>query len=81
MQHFKDVKHQDVQIYFTKNQFPELEFLGPHNKTHGVHGLGTHYHMRFDTKLGHGTYEIFRIPSDCTSFTSIIDQPCVTVIT
>ena len=73
MQHFKDVKHQDVQIYFTKNQFPELEFLGPHNKTHGVHGLGTHYHMRFDTKLGHGTYAVCLIPYSFTSCTYSLD--------
>ena len=50
VQHNKDVDHQDVKIYCSKNQFPGLKFLGPHKKPYGVHGLGKHYHMCFDTK-------------------------------
>ena len=42
-------------MYCDTNQFPELNFLGLYNKTHGVHGLGKHYCMCFDTKLGHVT--------------------------
>ena len=56
VKHNEDVEHQDVKMYCSKNQFPELEFIGPHNKTHGVSGLGKHYHMRFDSVLGHITY-------------------------
>ena len=51
----------------SQNQFPELQFLGPHNKLNCVRGLGNHYHMRFDTKIGHGTCEIYHIPCACTS--------------
>ena len=54
MQHNKKFDNQDVKMYCATNQFPELKFLGTHNKPHGVHGLGKHYHIRFDTKLGHG---------------------------
>ena len=55
VQQNKDVEHQDVKIYCATNQFPELKFLCPNNKKHGVRGLGNNYHMRFDTKLWHGT--------------------------
>ena len=53
MQHNKYVEHQDVNIYCATNQFPELKFLGPQKKPHGVSGLGKNYNIRFDTKLGH----------------------------
>ena len=64
-------------MYCATNQFPGLQFLGTHNKPHGVRGLGKHYHIHFDTKLGHGTCEICHIPCDCTLCTSIMDQPWV----
>ena len=51
----KDVEHQDLKIYSSTNQFPELKFIWPHNKTHSVCGLGNHYHMCFDTKIVPGT--------------------------
>ena len=77
MQHNKDFKDQDVKIYYATNQFPELQFLGTHSKTHGVRGLGKHYHIRFDPKLVHGTCEICHIPCACIFFTSIMDQTWV----
>ena len=43
-------------------------------------GLGKHYHMRFDPKLGYGTYGICCIPCDCTFFTSILDKPWILVL-
>ena len=49
-----DVSHKDVKMYCGTNQFPELPFCGPHTKPHGARGLSKHYHLRFDTKLGHG---------------------------
>ena len=55
MQHNKYVEHQDMQTYYSKNQFPELQFIGPHNRAHVVCGLRKKYHMCFDPKLGHGT--------------------------
>ena len=81
MQHNKYVTHQDVKIYCATNQFPELQFIGTHNKSHGICGLGKHSHMRYDTKLGHVTCTIRRIPCACTPFASILDQPWVTGIT
>ena len=57
-QHNKDVEHQDVKLYCDTNHVPELNFLGTHNKPHGVHELGKHCHMLFDTKIGHGTNAI-----------------------
>ena len=79
MQHNKDVKHQDLKLYCAANHFNELKFLGPHNKPPGVYGLGKHYHMCFDTKLGHVTYSIRHIPCDCTPCTSSLGRtwiPC-----
>ena len=78
VQHNKDVDHQDVKTYCATNQFPEVQFLGPHNKPYGVCVLNNHQHMRFDTKIGHVTCAIRRIPCDCTSCTYVLDQPWVT---
>ena len=75
MQHNKYVEHQDVKMYFAINKFPELQFIGTHVKPHGVNGLDNHYHMRFDTKLGHVTCKICCITCACTAYTSILDQP------
>ena len=77
VQHNKYVEYQDDKMYLDTNQFPEFQFLGPHNKPHGVCGLGKHYHMSFDTKLGHETCEMCRIPCVCTLCTSILDQPFI----
>ena len=57
MQKHEDIEHQDDQMH-TTNQFPLFSFCGSHNKPHGAHGLGKHYHISFDPKLGHGTYAI-----------------------
>ena len=64
-------------MYCATNHFLELNFLVPHNKPHGVHGLGKHHHMRFDTTLGHGTCEIRHTPCAFTLFNSILDQTWV----
>ena len=74
MQNNKYFNNQDVKMYCETNQFPGLQFLGPHKKTHGVHGLCNNYHMHFDTKLGHGTCATHRIPFVCPLCTSMIDQ-------
>ena len=74
VQHNKDFDHQHVKIYCATNQFPELKFLGTHNKQHDVRGLVKHNQVYFDTKLGHSIYAIRRIPCACTSCTSILDQ-------
>ena len=49
-----DVAHKYMKIYGDTKQFPALPFCGPHPKTHGARGLSKYYHLRFDTKLGHG---------------------------
>ena len=77
VQHDKYVKHQEVKFYCAKKQFPELNFVGTHNKPYGVYGLGKNYHMHFYTKLGHGRYEICRIPCEFTLFTYCLDHPWV----
>ena len=78
MQHNKYVEHQEVKIYCATNQFTELNFIEPHNKPHGIGGLGKNYHIRFYPELGHGTYAIHHIPCDCTFCTYTIDQPWIT---
>ena len=42
-----DVENKDVKMYCNTNQFPTLQFCGPHSKPHGARGLGKHYHLRF----------------------------------
>ena len=61
--------------------FTELYFLGPQNKSHGVCGLGKHYHMNFNNKIGHGTYEIHYITYFCPMCTYTIEQPWTPSIT
>ena len=61
-------------MYGATKQFPGFQFLGPHNKPHGVRGLCDHYHMRFDTKLGHVTCEICRIHFASPPYTFMLDQ-------
>ena len=43
-----------VKMYRNTNQLPTLPFCGPHSKPRGARGLGKHYHLRFDPKLGMG---------------------------
>ena len=69
-----DVAHQDVRIYCNTNQFPELPFCGPHSKYHGARGLGKHYHLRFNPKLGNSVFAIRRIPCACVACTLMLDK-------
>ena len=51
-----------------------MPFCGPRLKPRGARGLSKHYHLNFDTKLGHGICAICRISCACVSCTSILDQ-------
>ena len=64
-------------MYCNTNQFPKLPFCGPHSKPHGARGLGKHYHLRFDPKLGMGKCKICRIPCACVAYTSMLDKPWI----
>ena len=59
------------------NEFPALSFRGPRSKLHSSRGLSNNYHLRFDTKLGHGICAIGRIPCACVACTSMLDQPWI----
>ena len=63
------VELKDVKMYCNTNQFPALPFCGSHSKPHGARGMGKHYHLRFDTKLGMGECAIIRIPCACVACT------------
>ena len=76
-----DVAHKYVKIYCVINQFTVLTFCGPHPKPHGARGLSKNHHLSFDTKLGHGIFEIRRIPFACFGCTSILDKPWIYGIT
>ena len=43
-------------------------------------GVGKHYHLRFDTNLGHGICVICRIPCACVVCTSMLDKPWISGI-
>ena len=72
-----DVAQQDVRIYCNTNQFPALPFCGSHSKYHGARGLGKHYHLCFDPKLGNGVCAILHIPCAFVACTSILDKPWI----
>ena len=59
-----DVVHRYVKTYCDTNQLPVLPFYGPHPKPHGARVLRKHYHLRFDTKLGHGicAIDVYHVP-------------------
>ena len=42
--------------------------------------MSKHYHLSFDTKLGHGICEILRILCAFVSCTSVLDQPWISGI-
>ena len=63
------VELKDVKMYCNKNQFPELPFCGTYSKPHGAIGLGKHYHLCFDPKLGMGKCTISCITCACVACT------------
>ena len=63
------VELKDVKMHCNTNKFPALPFCGPHSKPHGARGLGKHYHLHFDPKLGMGVCAIRRIPCACVDCT------------
>ena len=71
----EDVELKDVKMYCNTNQFPKLPFCGPYSKSHGARGIGKHYHLRFDPKLGMGKCAILRIPCAYVACTLILDNP------
>ena len=81
MQNNKDVEHQEVKMYCVTNKIPEFQFLGPHKKPHVVRGLGKHYHVRFDPKIGHGACAMHHTPCGINMCTSMLENPWVTGMT
>ena len=63
--------------FFNTIHFTLFTTYGPHTKPHGVRELSNKYHMWFDRKLGHGTFEICQIPCACVGFMSMLDKPWV----
>ena len=63
------VELKDVKMYCNTNQFPALPFCGPYSKPHGAKGLGKHYHLCFDPKLGMVVCAIHRVPCACVACT------------
>ena len=67
-------------MYCNTNQFPTLPFCGPYSKPHGARGLGKHYNLCFDPKLGMGKCAIIRILCACVTCTSLLDKPWISGI-
>ena len=68
-------------MFCNTNQFPSFPFCGPHKKSHGVRGVGKHYHMVFDQKLGHGIFAIRRIPCACAECIYMLEKPWILGLT
>ena len=75
-----DVELKDVKIYCNTNQFPSLPFCVPYFKPHGARTLSKHYHLRFDSKLGHGVYAILHITCAGVACTSMLNKPWISGI-
>ena len=71
------VELKDLKMHCNTNKFPTLPFCGPHSKSHGARGIGKHYHLCFDPKLGMGKCAILRIPCACVPCTSMLDKPWI----
>ena len=54
-------------MYRDTNQFPVLPFCGPCPSPCGETGLIKHYHLRYNLRLDHGIFAIFRIPCECVA--------------
>ena len=74
------VELKDVKIYCNTNKFPALPFCGPQSKPHGARGMGKHYHLRFDSNLGMGEFEIRHIPCACVACKSMLDKSWISGI-
>ena len=66
-----------VKVYCNKNQLPSLPVCGPHFKPHDARGLGKHYNLRFNPKLGMRECAIRFIPCACVACTLIMDKPWI----
>ena len=62
-----DVDYSSFKMSCNSNQFPTLQFCGPHNEPHGVHGLINSYNLPLDHTLVHGIYVIKCILCTCVS--------------
>ena len=60
--------------------FPSLTFCGLHTKKHGVKGSSKHYHMRFNTKIGHVICEICRTTCACDECKYILDKSWINIL-
>ena len=69
-----------MKMYGNTNQLPALTFGGPNQKPHGARGLIKHYHLHFYPKIGNDMCEILCITCTCVACTSMIDQPCIFVL-
>ena len=67
----------DVKMYCNKNQFPTIPLYVPHSKPHDARGLGKHYHLRFDPKVGMEVCAIRHIPCACVACTPMMDKPWI----
>ena len=72
-----DVAHKYLIMYCNTNQFPALQFCGPHSRPHGARGMLKHYHLRFYPKLCNGVCENCRIPYACVACTAMLDKPWI----
>ena len=68
------MNNEDVRFSCDTSQFPELQFCGPHDKSHGARYLIKQYHILFDPLLGHGKCEMHQILCECVACTNILDK-------
>ena len=65
---------------YKSTDIPALPFCGSYSKPYDARGLGKHYNLRFDPKLGMGLCAILRIPCACVACISMPDKPWISGI-
>ena len=88
----QDVPHRNIAMTWTKSKFPKLKFANNKQKIRGSSSVLSHYHYRFDPRLGHGKCAMRRIPCLCEQCCEMLDkkwiprvqaenQPCYSPVT
>ena len=70
----KDVPYRNIAMTWTKSKFPKLKIAKNKEKIRDSSSVLSHYHYRFDPRLGHGKCAMRRIPCLCDQCCEMLDK-------
>ena len=70
----EDVSYRNISMTWTKSKFPKLNIANGRNKVYGSGTVLSHYHYRFDPRIGHGKCAMRRIPCLCKHCLDTLDK-------